>query len=76
MKRSSRNTQQDDDDDGEDDVVFVRETNLSQLNHKPTAPTVEEYPGVRDGTIPKVLGRTVRINRSTHKTSSTDAKTL
>ena len=76
MKRSSRNTQQNDEDDDDDDVLFVRETNSSQLNPKPTAPTVEEYLGVRDGTIPKVLGRTARLNRLKHKTSSTDARTL
>ena len=74
VKRSNRNTQQEEEDDGVE-VVFVREINSSQLNPKPSALTVEEYLGVRDGTILKILGRTARLNRSRRKTSSLDART-
>ena len=73
VKRSSINTQLDDEDEDDDDVVFVCETRSPQLNPKPSAPTVEEYLGVRDGTIPKILGRIARLNQPRRKTSSSDA---
>ena len=63
-----------DEDDDDDDVTFVRETNSSQLNLKPTAPTVEEYLGDRDATVPKISGRTARLNRPRRKTSSSHAR--
>ena len=42
---------------------------------KPSAPTFEEYLDVEDDTIPKILGRTARLNRPGRKTSSSDAST-
>ena len=57
-------------DDDDDDVVFVKETRASSSTPEWAAPSVNEYIAIRDGTIPKILGRTARLKRPERKVST------
>lgn len=53
-----------------DDVVFVSETRVDSPSPYLPKPTIDEYLAIRDGTIPKILGRTARLKHLKRTDSS------